>query len=174
MSDRLGDDAGEIDPSVAFTAELTERGYRRVLIHLAALKLRFVPPVLAFVGVYAYGVGGRVEAAGFFLAALALPISVWGYLSWVSGSPRSQVLYTAVSYVFGPLGITYASSAGDGEIDWARITRWREAVGHILLYVSRASYILVPTEEVEDAVLERVRTQLTERVGPSGRSRRMR
>lgn len=161
-------------PPLGFTVTLTERGYRRVLIHLAALRLRFVPPALAFGGVYAYAADGRTEAAGLFLAAIALPITVWGYLAWVSGSPRSQALYAPVQYEFGVNGIAYRSPDGDGEIEWRRVRRWREAVEHILVYVSGAAYVLVPVEDLDEVMRSRLHDELTKRVGPAGRVRRMR
>ncbi|HET6498470.1 MAG TPA: YcxB family protein [Coriobacteriia bacterium] len=162
------------DAALVFTVTLTERGYRRVLIHLAALKLRFLPPALTFGGMYAYAAGGRVEGAGLFLAAIALPVTLWGYLSWVSGSPRSRALYEPISYEFGPEEIAYHSPDASGAIGWERVTRWREAAGHILLYVSGAAYVLVPVEELDDVTRARLRDLLTQRVGPARRVRRMR
>jgi len=166
------------DPSgaiVRFEVALTERGYRGVLLHLAALRLRFVPPVLGLAAFLAYGSGMRTEAVGLFAVVIAIPVVLWGYLAWVSASPSARSLYAPVTYEFTPEALVYRSPEGDGEIAWADVRRWREAASHILIYVSASNYLLVPVADLDEAVCERVRAALLERVGPAVRTaRRMR
>lgn len=171
----------EITPAPAtmetlrFTVTLTERGYRGVLMHLAALRLRFIPPALGFAALLAYSAGMRTEAIGLFAAALAIPIVLWGYLAWVSASPSSRALYVPVEYELTGSAIVYRSQEGDGEIEWERIFRWREAAEHILIYIAGTTYLLVPLSGLEPAVREALEEHLRERVGPPARrARRMR
>lgn len=166
---------GRPTPHVRFETTLTERGYRGVLLHLAALRLRFVPFVLGFAAFLAYGSGMRTEAVGLFAAAIAIPVVLWGYLAWVSASPSARALYAPVSYEFTDEALTYRSAEGDGEIRWADVRRWREAAQHILVYVTGTTYLLVPVDQLDDAVAEQARAVLREKVGPEVRSaRRMR
>ncbi len=162
-------------PHVEFEVTLTERGYRGVLLHLAALRLRFVPFVLGFAALLAYGSAMRTEAAGLFAAALAIPVVLWGYLAWVSASPSARALYASVAYGLSDEALTYRSAEGDGEIRWAEVRRWREAAEHILVYVTGTTYLLIPVSQLDDVLAERVRAVLREKVGPEVRStRRMR
>jgi hypothetical protein len=161
--------------ALRFTVTLTERGYRGVLMHLAALRLRFVPPALGFAALLAYTAGMRTEAIGLFAAALAIPIVLWGYLAWVSASPSSRSLYVPVEYELTGSAIVFHSEEGDGEIEWERVARWREAAEHILIYVTGSTYLLVPLSELETTAHAALEEQLRERVGPPARrARRMR
>lgn len=152
-----------------------ERGYRRVLLHLAALRLRFVPPLLGLLAFSAYAAGARTEAATLFLGALAIPIVLWGYLAWLSKSPRSRSVYAPVRYEFTDAAIAYRASESEGIIPWDQVVRWREAADHLLVYVSSSSYLLVPLADLESGVQARLRQILTEHVAPlNRRARRIR
>lgn len=177
MSDREPDEVGVPDESVrvSFRAVPTERGYRAVLLHLAALRLRFVPPALGLAGILAYGAGARTEALALFGGAVAIPLVVWGYLAWLSGSPSSRSLYAPVRYEVDDERITYFSPEGDGEIAWETIERWREAADHLLIYVSGSTYLLVPLADLDERSRTALMTMLAQRVGPAGRrARRLR
>lgn len=154
---------------VHLRVHLTERGYRSVLLHLAALRLRFVPPVLGMFGMLAYAAGMRTEAIALFGGVVAIPVVVWGYLAWLSGSPSSRPLYTPVEYRLTEAGVGYRSAEGDGEIGWDSVVRWREAAGHLLIYVSGSNYLLIPLEDVAHETREALEAVLRERVGPPGR-----
>jgi hypothetical protein len=154
------------------TVTLTERGYRGVLMHLAALRLRFVPPALGLAALLAYSAGMRTEAIGLFAAALAIPIVLWGYLAWVSASPSSRALYVPVEYELTGSALVYRSQEGDGEIEWEQVSRWREAAEHILIYLAGTTYLLVPLSELEPAVRDALEGHLRERVGPPARRAR--
>lgn len=155
-----------------FEVTLAERGYRAVLLHLSALKLRFVPPALGMAGLLAYGAGMRTEAIGLFGAAVAVPVVVWGYLAWLAGSPSARPLYAPVRYVFTDTGVRYASPEGDGAIEWGTLKRWREAAGHVLLYLSSSKYLLIPVEEMPEPVRAAFIARLTEQLGPPRNRRR--
>lgn len=158
-----------------FTATLTERGYRGVLLHLAALRLRFVPPALGFAALFAYGAGMREQAIVLFAGALAIPIVLWGYLAWVSSSPSSRALYASVDYEFTDAGIRYRSAEGDGQIGWEMIGRWRTAADHVLIYVTGSTYLLIPVSTLEPDLAEALESELRDHVGPAARrARRMR
>ena len=160
---------------LTFDVTLTERGYRSVLIHLAALRLRFVPPALGIAALLAYSAGMRTEAIALFGGGIAIPIVVWGYLAWLSGSPSSRALYAPVTYRFTEDGIAYASGEGDGQLAWDSVVRWKEAAGHLLIYVSGSNYLLLPTDGLASATVERIETTLADKVGPRGRrARRLR
>lgn len=154
---------------VTFDVTLTERGYRGVLLHLAALRLRFVPPALGMAALFAYAVGMRTEAIMLFGGGIAIPIVVWGYLAWLSGSPSSRPLYAPVRYDLTEEGISYASPEGDGEIAWDSIVRWREAAEHLLIYMSGSNYVLVPMDGVSAETRRAIETMLVDRVGSRGR-----
>lgn len=154
---------------LAFEVTLTEKGYRGVLLHLAARRLRFVPPVLGVAAMFAYGAGMRTEAIGLFGGVVAIPVAVWGYLAWLAGSPTARQLYAPVSYTFSERGIGYTSPEGDGEIGWDGVRRWREAAGHVLLYVSASKYLLVPADDLDEQTRRSLLSWLHERIGPSGR-----
>lgn len=95
----LQEDTGVSSEGVVdFNVTLTERGYRNVLLHLAALRLRFVPPALGMAAMFAYVSGMRTEAIVLFAGGIAIPVVVWGYLAWLSGSPSSRALYAPVRY----------------------------------------------------------------------------
>jgi hypothetical protein len=161
--------APERSHPISFDATLTERGYRGVLLHLAALRLRFVPPALGMAALLAYSAGMRTEAIALFAGALAIPIVFWGYLAWLSGSPTSRSLYTPVHYVLTGEAITYSSAEGDGQIAWDSIVRWREAAGHLLVYVTSSNYLLLPMEGLAEGTLASLEAMLSEKVGPRGR-----
>ncbi|MBS3956232.1 MAG: YcxB family protein [Clostridiales bacterium] len=133
---------------VAFTATLTPRGYRGVMLHLAARALRFAPPLVAIGGVIAYGSGASATGFTMFAALLAIPLVVWGYVSWLANSPSAKVLYTPVAWVFSGEQIGYSSAEGDGQIAWSSVTRWRNVVDHLMLYTSGSNYVLIPVEDV--------------------------
>ncbi|MDY0088572.1 MAG: YcxB family protein [Coriobacteriia bacterium] len=157
------------------TVSPNDRGYRRVLLHLAALRLRFVPPVLGLLALLAYSAGARTEAVALFLGALAIPIVVWGYLAWLSKSPRSQSLYATVTYEFTSDNIIYHSSFGEGTIRWDQVLRWREVAEHVLIYVSGSSYLLLPLSDLEEPASACLRETLEQHVGRvDRRSRRIR
>jgi hypothetical protein len=156
-------------PPISFDVTLTERGYRGVLLHLAALRLRFVPPALGMAAMLAYSAGMRTEAIALFAGALAIPIAFWGYLAWLSRSPTSRSLYIPVHYELTGEAITYSSAEGDGRLAWDSIVRWREAAGHLLVYVSSSNYLLLPMEGLADGTLQSLEAMLTEKVGPRGR-----
>jgi hypothetical protein len=161
--------APERSHPISFDATLTERGYRGVLLHLAALRLRFVPPALGMAALLAYSAGMRTEAIALFAGALAIPIVFWGYLAWLSGSPTSRSLYTPVHYVLTGEAITYSSAEGDGQIAWDSIIRWREAAGHLLVYVSSSNYLLLPLDDLPEHTRRELEAMLAEKVGPRGR-----
>jgi hypothetical protein len=160
---------------VSFDIVLTERGYRGVLLHLAALRLRFVPPALGMAALFTYGAGMRTEAIALFSGALAIPIVLWGYLAWLSRSPSSHSLYTPVRYELTVEAITYSSAEGDGRIDWDSVTRWREAAEHLLVYVTSSIYLVLPIDDLGEDTLREVEAMLADKVGPKGRrTRRLR
>ena len=156
-------------PPLSFDVTLTERGYRGVLLHLAALRLRFVPPALGMAALLAYSGGMRTEAIALFAGALAIPIVFWGYLAWLSGSPTSRSLYAPVHYELSGEAITYSSAEGDGHLAWDSIVRWREAAGHLLVYVSSSNYLLLPLEDLSEDARPELEAMLAEKVGPRGR-----
>ena len=133
---------------VMFTATLTPRGYRGVMLHLAARALRFAPPLVAIGGVIAYGSGASATGFTMFAALLAIPLVVWGYVSWLANSPSATVLYTPVAWVFSTERIGYSSAEGDGQIAWSSVTRWRSVADHLMLYTSGSNYVLIPVEDV--------------------------
>ncbi len=153
-------------PSVAFETTLAPRGYRDVLLHLAARRLRFAPMAVAIAGMLAYGSGLRTEALGMFAALIAIPVVLWGYLSWLTGAPSSAPLYRPVRYTFGEAGIGYESEDGDGSIAWEEIVRWREANGHLLLYPGSSRYVVIPVEQLAETDRRAVEDLLGRKVGP--------
>ncbi|MBW6467808.1 MAG: YcxB family protein [Coriobacteriia bacterium] len=163
------EDAGPAGSPLTFDVTLTEQGYRRVLLHLAALRLRFVPPALGMAALLAYSAGMRTEAIALFGGGIAIPIVVWGYLAWLSGSPSSRSLYAPVHYEFTGEGIVFASPEGDGELAWDSVVRWKEAADHLLIYVSGSNYLLLPIDGLAAATLDRIEFALADKVGPRGR-----
>ncbi|MBE0417038.1 MAG: YcxB family protein [Coriobacteriia bacterium] len=166
----LQEDTGVSSEGVVdFNVTLTERGYRNVLLHLAALRLRFVPPALGMAAIFAYASGMRTEAIVLFAGGIAIPVVVWGYLAWLSGSPSSRALYAPVRYKLTGGGIAYSSAEGDGVLAWDGVERWREAAGHLLIYVSGSTYLLVPVDGLSPEVRDAVENALRDRVSPPGR-----
>lgn len=154
------------------TLTLTERGYRGVLLHLAARRLRFVPPVLGFAAFVAYGAGARAQAVTLFLGALAIPIVLWGYLAWVSKSPNARSLYETTTYEFTDGGILYRSAQEQGRVDWDQVSRWREVAEHVLVYLTGSTYLLLPVGELDPALRAGLERILREKLGPAGRRAR--
>lgn len=150
--------------AVRVTSTLTPKGYRAVLLHMAALRLRFVVTILAFLGFGALGAGFDGPGFFIFIAMIGVVITVWGYIAWNVSSPSRIELYEPVAYEFGPDAIVYASPSGAGEIPWSRIPRWRYAAGHYLLYVTGASYLLVPESCVDAEDIDRLEAVLRERI----------
>ncbi len=126
------------------TTQLTQKGYRAVLLHLAALRMRLIVPVLAFFAFSALA-GGFTPQALFLLGSLfAIVITTWGYIAWNVSSPSNIELYLPIAYEFDADGVTYGGTAGVGRIEWSSIRRWRYAADHYLLYVAGATYVVIP------------------------------
>lgn len=66
-------------------------------------------------------------------------------------------------------GIAYSSAEGDGVLAWDGVERWREAAGHLLIYVSGSTYLLVPVDGLSPEVRDAVENALRDRVSPPGR-----
>ncbi len=147
-----------------FESALTEDGYRRVLIQLAARRLRFAPAIVGAAAFIAYGSGLRTEALGLFGTLLAVPLVVWGYVSWLSGSPSARQLYVPVRYSLNPDGVCYSSAEGDGELAWSEVVRWRKAAGHLLLYVSSSRYLLLVVDGLAEETQAAVEGVLSDKV----------
>ena len=170
MSEHAIETPHAIDTPLAIETQLTARGYRSVLLHLAALRLRFAPLALGMAGMLSYGAGYRTEALGLFGALIAIPIVLWGYLSWLTSAPSSRPLYVPVRYTFTAEGILYESAEGDGELAWEDLTRWREATGHVLLYLSGSRYLVIPVEQLAEEDRTRLEGLLGEKLGkPRGK-----
>lgn len=150
---------------LAIETRLTERGYRAVLLHLAALRLRFAPFALGMAGMLLYGGGYRTEAIGMFAALIAIPVVLWGYLTWMTASPSSRPLYVPVRYTFTTQDVLYESEEGDGRLSWEELGRWREAVGHVLLYLSSTRYLVIPVEQLTTQERDRLEALLEEKLG---------
>ncbi len=135
-------------PPVEFESVLTPRGYRGVMLHLAARTLRFAPALVAIAGMVAYGTGARTAGFTLFATLLAIPLVVWGYVSWLANSPSATPLYAPVTWRFSKEGIRYSSAEGDGEIEWQAVSRWRAVVDHLMLYVTGSNYLLIPIDAV--------------------------
>lgn len=144
------------DPNatIRVTAALTPKGYKAVLLHLSALKLRLAVPLLAFFGFASLGAGFNAQGFIILAALLGVVITVWGYIAWNASSPSRVELYEPVAYEFGDDGIIYASPSGTGTIDWAQVSKWRYAVGHFLLYVAGATYLLVPERDIAEGEVD--------------------
>ncbi len=153
--------------ALVIETQLTERGYRGVLLHLAALRLRFAPLALGLAGMLTYGSGYRTEALGLFGALIAIPIVLWGYLTWLTGSPSSRPLYVPVRYVFDDDAVRFESPEGDGEIPWDDLSRWREAAGHILLYLTGTRYLVIPVEPMPEQTRSALEALLGDKLGPA-------
>ncbi len=159
-------------PSIRVTSALTPEGYRAVLLHLSALRLRFVVALMSFFGFASLGAGFNTQAFMFLGSLVAVILTVWGYIVWNVSSPSRIELYEPVAYEFGADGIVYAGSSGAGSIEWSRVSRWRYAAGHYLLYVAGASYLLVPETDVAAENAEAFEEMLRDRVRKGPRRRR--
>ena len=138
--------SGEANAPVIAEAQVTLKGYRRLLTHLAVRPLRWVAPIVAFAGFAALG-GGRNGEAFMLIGGLAgVFLIIWGYVSYMSSSPSVSAIYLPVRYEFGAEGVRYESDGELGEIPWSGISRWKFAAEHYLLYVSGGTYLLVPAE----------------------------
>jgi len=155
--------------SVEFASVLTPRGYRGVMLHLAARTLRFAPPLVAIGGMIAYGTGARTAGFTLFAALLAVPLVVWGYVSWLANSPSARSLYASVTWRFSADGIGYSSAEGDGEIEWETVNRWRVVVDHLMLYVTGSNYLLIPIDAVPAECRADLRALLVARTGEPSR-----
>lgn len=158
---------------VQFTATLTLAGYRGVLLHLSALKLRLVVPLLAFFGFAALGTGFNTQAFLTLGSLFATLITVWGYIAWNTRAPNNVELYLPVAYEVGPSEVIFAGEAGQGVLAWQQIRKWRYASGHYLLYVAGASYVMIPEIDIAPADLDRFEALLWEQV-PKGPRKRFR
>jgi len=143
------------EDTVRVTVTLTPRGYRGVLLHLSALKLRLVVPLLAFFGFAALGAGFNTQAFAVLSTLGAVVLTVWGYIAWNVNSPSRAGLYEPVAYEFDPEHIVYAGAEGAGTIAWDQVRSWRYASGHYLLYVAGASYLLVPEGDLGAGEVDR-------------------
>ena len=158
--------------SLQLTVALTPRGYRGVLLHLSAKRLRLIVPMLAFFGFAALGGGFNAQAFGLLAALAAVLITVWGYISWNVSSPRSTPLYVPVAYEFSDEGIVMADEDGASSLEWTSVRRWAFAAGHYLLYVAGASYLLLPVEGVSGDDTDRLETLLRTHVRKGPRALR--
>lgn len=157
---------------VRLTTTLTQRGYRGVLLHLSAKRLRLIVPMLAFFGFAALGGGFNSQAYGLLAALAAVLITVWGYISWSVSSPRSAPLYEPVAYEFSETGIVMAGEEGASSLEWSEVRRWAFAAGHYLLYVTGASYMLIPIEGVPASDIDRLESLLRTHVRKGPRALR--
>ncbi len=151
--------------AIAFESTLTRRGYRGVMLHLAARSLRFAPALVAVGGMLAYGTGARSTAFALFATLLAIPLVVWGYVSWLANAPSATSLYAPVSWGFSAEGIRYSTGEGGGEIEWDDVIRWRVVVDHLMLYVSGSNYLLVPVDAVPESDRDSLRELLVAGAG---------
>ncbi|MHB9002667.1 MAG: YcxB family protein [Coriobacteriia bacterium] len=137
------------DAAIEFKSQVTEAGYRRVLMRVALRRLRWVLPFLAFFGFAALG-RGDLDLAWFWLAMGAgTMLIVVAYALWVSGSPSaSKAAMEPVGYRADDEGLHYESADGRGLIEWSQVRRWEVAADHYLLYVGAATYLLVPVHDL--------------------------
>lgn len=156
---------------VRITVALTPKGYRAVLLHLSALKLRLVVPLMAFFGFASLGAGFDTQGVLILSSMVGIVLTVWGYIAWNASSPSRIELYEPVAYEFGVDGIVYASASGAGTIEWGQVAKWGYAVGHYLLYVAGASYLVVPECDIADGEVDAFETLLRAHVRKSPRRR---
>lgn len=133
---------------VVADVRLTESGYRRALVHLSALRLRFVAPVLAAVAFAS--IASRDSGTGVLsvYSFVGLFLVTWGYIEWQVRSPVNRQIYEPVHYEFAEDGVRYRTGEGEGEIAWSAITRWRFAAGHYVLHAAWGAFLLLPEESL--------------------------
>jgi len=158
---------------IRITVHLTQSGYRGVLLHLSALKLRLVVPLLAFFAFAALGTGFNTEAFLMLGTLAATLITVWGYITWNTSAPKNAELYLPVAYELDSERIIFAGEAGRGVLEWDRVRKWRYAAGHYLLYVTGATYIMIPEVDLDPADMDRFEALLWKQV-PKGPRKRFR
>lgn len=143
-----GADSG--DRSLSFDVRVSEAGYRRVLIRVALLRLRWVLPFVAFFGFAALGRGDADMAWLWLAMSVGTALIVAAYALWVSGSPSaSKAAMARIRYSVDDEGLHYESDAGTGRIEWNQVRRWEMAAEHYLLYVGAATYLLVPGDDLD-------------------------
>ncbi len=144
----VGITAPEAGEAIAVTIEVSERGYRAVLLAVATSRLRFVLPLMAFGAFASLATGFNTTSCMLFAGLFGVVGFVWLYVSWASGSPGVIDLYRPVAYEFSPERIVYAGSAGSGQISWETVSRWRIVADHYLLFVRGGSFLMVPIQDV--------------------------
>jgi len=164
-------DTEEMSDTIRITATLTQEGYRSLLLHLSALRLRLVAPLLAFFGFAALGAGFNSQGTVAFVVLVAIFITVWGYITWLTSSPRTTELYLPVVYEFSPDGIVFTGQAGEGSLEWQQVKRWNLRAGHYQLYVAGASYLLIPQDDIEGPSISRFEELLRQHVSKGPRKR---
>ncbi len=156
---------------VAFEVALDQAGYRRVLTRLAYERLRFAVPLLAVVGLYSSASGSSGGALLSFAALLGLPIAIWGLVSWQVYRPGRTPIYAPMQYSVAQEGLVYGPADSLRIVEWSEFKRWREAPGHVLLFVTGSQYVLVPTDPLGDETRDAFLFHLTQHLGnPKDRS----
>lgn len=154
---------------VVADVQLTERGYRRVLVHLSALRFRFVVPVLALL---VFGsVASRDAGAGYLsvYSFVGLLLIASAYVEWQVRSPANRGVYEPVRYEFAEGEIVYHTPSGDGSIAWSSIVRWRYASEHFVLHASWGAFLLIPAESLVEGTASDLETLLRANVARSPR-----
>ncbi|MDP2181408.1 MAG: YcxB family protein [Actinomycetota bacterium] len=159
--------------TVVADVHLTEVGYRRALVHLSALRLRYVAPMLTavvFASVASGDSGAGVLSIYSFVGFLLI---VWAYVEWQVRSPVNRSIYEPVRYEFAEDGVSYRTTDGEGEIPWSSIVRWRVAAGHYVLHAAWGAFLLLPDDSLVVGTPEDLETLLRAHVarGPRGRAR---
>lgn len=140
----------EAAPVIAFESRVTERGYRRVLVQVALLRLRWVLPIVAYIVAAAIARGDHGRAVLWAGMAVGAFVVVLGYALWASGSPSSDKSVLApVRYSADGSGLGYETASGGGRVSWDQVRRWQHVADHYLLYVGSASYLLVAGESLD-------------------------
>lgn len=150
---------------LAFTARLDRRGYRRVLTRLAYERLRFAVPVLAALGLFSSASGSTGAALLSFAALLGLPIAIYGLVSWQVYRPGRSPLYESHEYRLMPDGLVFGPTESLRIVPWGEFKRWREAAGHVLLFITGSQYVLVPIESLDAEAGDAFIGLLTELIG---------
>lgn len=143
--------SGDIEP-IEFESQVSAEGYRRVLMRVALLRLRWVLPFVAFFGFAALGRGDYGVAGLWVAIGAGVLLVVVAYARWVTGSPlASKVALARVRYSADSEGLRYESEAGAGRISWTQVSHVQHVAEHYLLYVGMATYLLVPEKDLDDA-----------------------
>ena len=156
---------------VNFEVALDKTGYRKVLTRLAYERLRFAVPVLAVVGLYSSSTGSSGGALLSFAALLGLPIAIWGLVSWQVYRPGRTPIYEPMQYSVAEEGLVYGPADSLRIVECSDFKRWREAAGHVLLFVTGSQYVLVPTDPLSGETRDAFLFDLTRHLGtPKDRS----